>query len=608
MAQRRNFLSLWLLLLFDVSGSAVKFSIFSPGIAEFTAKPPEAQEGAMRLSGSERPWEGRVEVYHNDRWGTVCDDGWDMAEAQVVCRQLNFPGAKSVVVGKNYRQASGPIWLDDVKCDGTEMSLFACRTENWGVTDCTHKEDVGVICEPPNTNVTVWNFTHNLDHSISLSDDLGALLDSGRGCDFLIVFESAAGNKGDNDTLETTICTHKAILSQFRVFNMPAGITINVSLACQPYVTSFVRYLYTRKMDVTVSSAQCLHQLASEFKLKRLMGDIGRLFTQILPDDSSFQTQLSLLQYATQTEDIILWENCMQYLAWNFQKLTQSPAWLNLSWEVLGALLSRSDLVVPDEYFVLKTVESLIQEKGNRSTSEAQVKLLNSVRFPMIPAEELYELEVNSSLYDIHKNVYQEMMLKALQFNVLLFNKLAAHPKFSQDDHYQPRIYTAEPWGVVINATNSAGKPRESDQNSHRTGSPYFDMYGNLMDRYHKPAQYEETLSERFSTRRHGSMLFKDDTVDWVAKVFKTQSECSDQLTTCESFPAAMLVHQGFTHRENIIYRNQLLVICQDKYVCQVQEFKNSMAYIAVNGTKVPTYPCPSEKYIYHFVVRPEYI
>ncbi|XP_061701092.1 galectin-3-binding protein A-like [Syngnathoides biaculeatus] len=596
MRQRPTFPTLWLLLLFGICGSAFKLSSF------------KAQEGALRLSGTANPWEGRVEIYHNGRWGTVCDDGFDMAEAQVVCRQLKFPGAKSVVVGKDYKEGSGPIWLDEVKCDGTERSLFNCPAGNWGVTDCTHKEDVGVICEPTNTNMTVPNFTHYLDHSISLSDDLGALLDSGTGCDFLIVFESATGNERDNDTVQTPICTHKAILSQFRVFNTSEEILLNVNLACQPYVGSFVRYFYTRKMDVTVSSAQCLHQLASEFELKRLMGDIGRLFTRILPDDSSFQTQLSLLEYATQTGDLILRENCLQYLAWNFHKLTESPAWLSLSWVLLGELLSRSDLVVPDEYFVLRTVESLIQEKGNGSTSEAQVKLLNCVRFPMIPAEKLYELEVNSSLYDLHKNVYQEKMVKALQFHVLLFSTLAAHPKFNRDDHYQPRIYTAEPWGVLIKPPTSRGKEIvERRQNSHRRTTVFIDRYGNLQYMYPTLSPYGET-SKSFSTRPHESLLFKDAAVDWVANVFTSQSECSTQYTNCESFPAAKLVRQGFTHQAEIAYRNRLLVICQDKYVCQVQEFKNDMAYVAVNGTKVPTYPCPGEKFAYRFVVRPEYV
>lgn len=58
----------------------------------------------MRLVGGKLSNEGRVEVYFNGEWGTVCDDNWDIAEAQVVCRHLNFPGVVSAVVGAVYGQ------------------------------------------------------------------------------------------------------------------------------------------------------------------------------------------------------------------------------------------------------------------------------------------------------------------------------------------------------------------------------------------------------------------------------------------------------------------------------------------------------------------------
>ena len=49
--------------------------------------------GAIRLVGGSSQLEGRVEVCVNGVWGTVCDDGWGTADAQVVCRQLNFSDA-----------------------------------------------------------------------------------------------------------------------------------------------------------------------------------------------------------------------------------------------------------------------------------------------------------------------------------------------------------------------------------------------------------------------------------------------------------------------------------------------------------------------------------
>ena len=87
-----------------------------------------------------------MEVYYNDEWGTVCDDGWDLNDAQVVCRQLGFGLAIVARVGAYYGQGSGQIWLDDLNCVGTESTIANCLHNGWGNQDCRHDEDAGVQC------------------------------------------------------------------------------------------------------------------------------------------------------------------------------------------------------------------------------------------------------------------------------------------------------------------------------------------------------------------------------------------------------------------------------------------------------------------------------
>ncbi|XP_032675495.1 lysyl oxidase homolog 3A-like [Odontomachus brunneus] len=105
------------------------------------------QEGALKLIGSEAgDHEGNVEILHDGKWGSVCDDEWDDLDADVVCRQLGFNGAIRATTNGHFGQARRRYWMDNVYCDGTEDELAKCRFDSWGVSDCDSNEAAGVVC------------------------------------------------------------------------------------------------------------------------------------------------------------------------------------------------------------------------------------------------------------------------------------------------------------------------------------------------------------------------------------------------------------------------------------------------------------------------------
>ncbi|KAA0724888.1 Scavenger receptor cysteine-rich domain-containing group B protein [Triplophysa tibetana] len=90
---------------------------------------------------------GRVEIRHNGVWGTVCDNGWDLSDAAVVCRQLGCGAAKEAKSKAYFGKGSGRIWLDNVACTGKETTLKNCSASSWGKNKCGHHKDAGVICQ-----------------------------------------------------------------------------------------------------------------------------------------------------------------------------------------------------------------------------------------------------------------------------------------------------------------------------------------------------------------------------------------------------------------------------------------------------------------------------
>jgi len=101
----------------------------------------------VRLAGGSTDGEGRVEIYRSGEWGTVMDDDWGIDDAHVVCRQLGYTAAVDAPCCARFGQGSGPIWMDNVACTGSEARLDECAFSGWGVAPSdSHAEDAGVVC------------------------------------------------------------------------------------------------------------------------------------------------------------------------------------------------------------------------------------------------------------------------------------------------------------------------------------------------------------------------------------------------------------------------------------------------------------------------------
>ena len=101
----------------------------------------------MRLVGGSSHNEGRVEVYYNGRWGTVCTDGWDEKDANIVCRQLGFESSETDNFGL---AAKDQILLDNVMCSSSDTILASCGHYGVGIrVGCNYYnyyEVAGVKC------------------------------------------------------------------------------------------------------------------------------------------------------------------------------------------------------------------------------------------------------------------------------------------------------------------------------------------------------------------------------------------------------------------------------------------------------------------------------
>jgi len=108
----------------------------------------ERPPSELRIAGDSN--RGRLEISYNGEWGTICDDAFDLNDANVACRQLGYSHATEAI--QRFGGGSGQIWFDNVGCTGSEATIQECAHNGWGQHNCGHHEDVGVHCVDANVD------------------------------------------------------------------------------------------------------------------------------------------------------------------------------------------------------------------------------------------------------------------------------------------------------------------------------------------------------------------------------------------------------------------------------------------------------------------------
>ena len=104
----------------------------------------------LRLVNGSRPWEGIVEIFYNNTWGTICDDYYySSSNGMVLCKQLGYLGYYGSYSYASSSSSTKPVWLRYLRCDSNiHHDISTCSFTGWGVSCPYYRQQWSVRCNP----------------------------------------------------------------------------------------------------------------------------------------------------------------------------------------------------------------------------------------------------------------------------------------------------------------------------------------------------------------------------------------------------------------------------------------------------------------------------
>lgn len=317
--------------------------------------------------------------------------------------------------------------------------------------------------------------------------------------------------------------------------------------------------------------------MASDWGLKDFQNETTNLIMSMLAQDNTFQAALSVYEYAHLPFDEALMQILLHYLAWNFESLVSSEAWGALPSSVVSELLTRSDLVVKTETVVLQGLEKWA---AARMTAVPQ-ELLQLIRFPMIPAQDLYLLTDPR---------YQPGRCEGLQFQAMPYSPQSSN--FTESNSSRPRMYTAIPWSYAIN---------------------HFQM--EQLRNQRSPGQGSNITTFDFQTPLHNSAHFTYSKANWKLSLNLTDDRCRDDPLTVADLNLVLNLTLEEANSKNqflrgIQFSNSLIVLCDGRYLVSIDDLVEEAEgrFVYQPGQTGVIFPCTSNQYSYRVVIGSEYI